>query len=155
MGEILIRNFILNMWRLKRDWEKCVSKLWLSHRWYQISMSSLLKLWAKMLPVLYIKRSTKILIFFFFLLFSSQARSQTSATSATYPQLTATPDPWSAEQGQGRNLHPHGYSLGSFLLCHNGNSSELFLKKKIEISLYAYTRIYVNMSHLLELAIVI
>ena len=66
MGEILIRNFILNMWRLKRDWEKCVSKLWLSHRWYQISMSSLLKLWAKMLPVLYIKRSTKILIFFFF-----------------------------------------------------------------------------------------
>ena len=25
------------------------------------------------------------------------------------PQLTAMPDPWPAEQGQGSNPHPHGY----------------------------------------------
>ena len=37
-------------------------------------------------------------------------------------QLTAMPDPWPTERGRGSNLHPHGYSLDSFLLCHNGNS---------------------------------
>ena len=38
------------------------------------------------------------------------------------PQLMATLDPQSTEWGQGWNANPHGYSLGSFLLSHNGNS---------------------------------
>ena len=47
---------------------------------------------------------------------SSQARGQPT------PQLTAMPDPWPTERGQGLNLHPHGYQLGLFLQGHNGNS---------------------------------
>ena len=38
------------------------------------------------------------------------------------PQLMAMPDPQPTEQGHGSNLHPQGYQLDSFLLCHNRNS---------------------------------
>ena len=38
------------------------------------------------------------------------------------PQLTAMPDPSPKEQGQGSNLHPHGYWSDSLPLSHNGNS---------------------------------
>ena len=31
-------------------------------------------------------------------------------------------NPQPSEGGQGSNLHPHGYYLDSFLLCHNRNS---------------------------------
>ena len=37
------------------------------------------------------------------------------------PGLTARPDPSPTEQGQGLNSSPHGYSLGSLPLNHNGN----------------------------------
>ena len=40
------------------------------------------------------------------------------ATSVIYTTL----DPRPTERGQGSNLHPYGYRLESFLLCHNGNS---------------------------------
>ena len=74
---------------------------------------------------------------------SSQARGQNEAAAAILhhshsnagselglwptPQLTATPDPQPTGWGQGSNLHPHGYLLGSLPLSHNGNS--LHLKK--------------------------
>ena len=61
---------------------------------------------------------------------SSQARGQIRALAAglhhshsnaesephlrSTPQLTATPDPWPTERGQGSNPHPHGYWLDSF-----------------------------------------
>ena len=38
------------------------------------------------------------------------------------PQLTGTLDPQPTEQGQGLNLHPHGYQSDSVLLCHNRSS---------------------------------
>ena len=38
------------------------------------------------------------------------------------PQLTATPHPQPTERGQGSNPKPHGSSLDSFPLCHDGNS---------------------------------
>ena len=46
-------------------------------------------------------------------------------------QLTATPDPYPTEQGQGSNLYPHR-SYVKFSTCHNGNSIHVFffLKKK-------------------------
>ena len=37
------------------------------------------------------------------------AQHQIQAASATTPQLTAMLDPQPTEQGQGSNLHPHGY----------------------------------------------
>ena len=69
----------------------------------------------------------------------SQARSQIGAVAAGLhhshsnaklglwptPQLTATPDPYSTEQGQESNLRPHEYQSDSFPLCHNGNSQVL------------------------------
>ena len=76
--------------------------------------------------------------FFCFLLFRatpvgmygrSQARGRIGATAASLhhsysntgsklrlqpaPQLIAMPDPQPTKQGQGSNLHPHGYELGS------------------------------------------
>ena len=72
---------------------------------------------------------------------SSQARSQIRATAVGLchshsntgsetclqptPQLMVTPDCWPTEWGQGLNLHPHGYQLYSFLLCHSENSLKL------------------------------
>ena len=44
------------------------------------------------------------------------------------PQLTATPDPWPAEQGQGLNPQPHGSQSDSFPLRHDGNSLRTSLK---------------------------
>ena len=38
------------------------------------------------------------------------------------PQFMATPNPRPTEQGQGSNLHPHGYQSDSFPLSHDGNS---------------------------------
>ena len=43
------------------------------------------------------------------------------AATAT-PELTAMPDPWPAERGQGSNPCPHGYQSDSFLLSHDRNS---------------------------------
>ena len=40
------------------------------------------------------------------------------------PQLMAMLDPWLAEQGQGSNLHPHGYQSDSFPLSNDGNSPQ-------------------------------
>ena len=40
----------------------------------------------------------------------------------------AATDPQPTDRGQGPNLHPHGYSSDSFLLCHNGNPKSLFFK---------------------------
>ena len=37
------------------------------------------------------------------------------------PQLTAVPDPWPTEWGQGLNPCPHGPSSGSLMLSHDGN----------------------------------
>ena len=51
-------------------------------------------------------------------------------TSVTYTQLMAMLDPWPTEQGQGSNLHPHGYQSDLFLLCHNRNSLDLTFKIK-------------------------
>ena len=67
-------------------------------------------------------------LFFFFFLFraapaaygGSQARSQIGPVATgpylgseprlpSSPQLTATPDPYPTERGQGSNPHPHGY----------------------------------------------
>ena len=45
------------------------------------------------------------------------------------PQLTATPDSYPTEQGQGLNPYPHRYYLGSLLLGHNGYSYFLHFKK--------------------------
>ena len=42
------------------------------------------------------------------------------------PQPTATLDPWPTEQGQGSNPHPHGCWSDSFLLCHNGNTENIY-----------------------------
>ena len=42
----------------------------------------------------------------------------------TTPQLMATPDHLFTEQGQGSILHPHGYQLDLFMLCHYGNSPQ-------------------------------
>ena len=67
---------------------------------------------------------------------SSQVRGPIGATAAGLPhsnveselhlwpalQLTAAPDRWPIDWGQGLNLHPHGYWLDSFLLCHKANS---------------------------------
>ena len=50
----------------------------------------------------------------------SHARLQLYLQST--PQLTAMPNPKPTEQGQGSNLHPHGYQVSSLLLSHNGNS---------------------------------
>ena len=44
------------------------------------------------------------------------------------PQLTATPDPWPTEWGQGLNQHPHGYWSDSSLLHHSGNSNLVFFE---------------------------
>ena len=38
------------------------------------------------------------------------------------PQFMAMPNPQPSEQGQGWNMHPHGYQLDVFPLCHNENS---------------------------------
>ena len=46
------------------------------------------------------------------------------------PQLTAMPDPWPTEWGQGSNLCLHGYWLGLLPLSHNGNSKNSFFKAK-------------------------
>ena len=46
------------------------------------------------------------------------------------PQLTATPDPKPTEQGQGSNLHPHGYKSDSFPLRRK-NSGLSFFKNNI------------------------
>ena len=56
-----------------------------------------------------------------------QLPAYTTATVTRIPshirnQLTASPDSKSTERGQGSNPHPHGYSLGSLWLSHNGNS---------------------------------
>ena len=55
---------------------------------------------------------------------SSQARGWIGAIAAglyhSSPQLQIL-DSYT-EWGQGSNLHPHRYQLGSFPLCHNGNS---------------------------------
>ena len=40
------------------------------------------------------------------------------------PQLTAMPDPYHTEQGQGSNLCPHGYWTGLLPLSHHENSPE-------------------------------
>ena len=45
-----------------------------------------------------------------------------SELSVTIPQLRTMSDPRPTEQGQGSNLHPHGYWSDLFPLCHNGNS---------------------------------
>ena len=37
------------------------------------------------------------------------------------PNFRAALDPWPTGQGQGSNLHPHGYWSDYFLLCYNGN----------------------------------
>jgi len=59
---------------------------------------------------------------------SSQARGQIRAVAASLqPQLTAMLDPEPTEQRQELNLHPHGYELDLFLLCHKGNSHSLVL----------------------------
>ena len=67
---------------------------------------------------------------------SSQTRGRIGAAAASHsnarsnpclqptPQLMANLDPQRTERGQGSNLHPHGYQLGSLLLSHNGNSPE-------------------------------
>ena len=47
------------------------------------------------------------------------------------PQLTATLDPQPTEQGQGSNPQLHGSQLDSFLLHHDGNSSNCFFKIEI------------------------
>ena len=47
------------------------------------------------------------------------------------PVLTAMPEPYPTEWGQGSNLHLHGYLLGLFPLSHNGNSSFFFFLIKV------------------------
>ena len=88
-------------------------------------------------------------VFFFFFCFfkaafeaygSSQARGQIGATASGLchssmeseprlqptPQLTSMLDPWSTEQGQGSNPHPHRYSLDWFPLSHDSNSQNFY-----------------------------
>ena len=54
-------------------------------------------------------------------LHQSQSNAASEPRLWPTPQLTATPDPWPAEQGQGSDLQPHGSQSDSFLLCHDGN----------------------------------
>ena len=99
---------------------------------------------------IYASAGNSLAVWFFFFLFLfafrvtsavyeiSQARAWIRATAACLhhshnnvganmclqPTLhhEATPDPWPTEQGQVSNLHPHGYELDLFPLCHNGNA---------------------------------
>ena len=95
----------------------------------------------------YIKVFVSFLFFFVFCHFrpapvaygGSQARGRIRAGAASLrhshsntrskpclwptPQLTATLDPQPTKRGQGSNLSPHGYKLGSLPLSHKGNTS--------------------------------
>ena len=127
--------------------------LWFSLKIYELSFSRVPKRWPIIIQQFVVSQFFFFLFLFCFALFfratpvaygSSKARGlielQLSAynTAATMqdpshslrptPQLTAMPDPWTTERGQGSNPHPHGYSLDSFLLPHNGNSCQCFLR---------------------------
>ena len=47
------------------------------------------------------------------------------------PQLSATPDPYPTEWGQGSHLHPHGYQSGSLCWATMGNSMCSYKKKRL------------------------
>ena len=67
------------------------------------------------------------------------------------PQLTAMPDPWPSEPGQGSSPCPHGYSLDLFPLHHNGNSRWFYFEALFLYLLVGvlYTRAF-SFSHLYE-----
>ena len=57
----------------------------------------------------------------------SHSNTRSKLSLRTTPWLTAMPDPWPTEQGQGYNQHPHGYLSDPLPLHHDGNSCVCFL----------------------------
>ena len=102
-------------------------------------------------------KKKKVILIFLFCLFraapaaygSSQARGQIGATAVDQghshnnansepclrptPELTAMPDPLTAERGQGSNPHPHECQSGLLPLNHEENSPYWFLELHAEI----------------------